>query len=323
MLSAQLTLTNSTLNANLARDFGDGGAVYSEGSVTLTNDTITANAATQYGGAIANENTSGTATLLNDTITNNSAVMAGGGLYQVDQGTGSLYVRATILTGNTNAGIASQCMGYGPINSQGYNVVGFEGDQSCQFTGPGDKVDASAHLGALKNYGGPVATEALAFPSPAILAEPAALCPATDARGALRPSNIGTAACDAGAFELAPYSHAVSCAALSGSTLTSITLSGCTPSVATSKLASAAGSFITTGGVLTWHPNNKTTSTAIHVTSPGRGLCAKGTVELDLSGVVNGGSSTYSYYFDKVAAKLCQVPVSGKVALLKSTTFTL
>lgn len=323
VLSAQLTLTNSTLNANLARDYGDGGAVHSVGVATLTNDTITGNSATQYGGAFANDNSGAVANLVNDTITNNSAVMAAGGLYQTDQGSGSLNIRGSILTGNMNSTIASQCMGYGPINSQGYNVVGFQGDQSCLFAGPGDKVDSSAHLLALANYGGPVATQALAFPSAAILAEPAAQCPSSDARGAPRPSNIGTAACDAGAFELAPYSHAVSCGSISGSSFSSITLSACTPSVSSNTSASAPGSFVTTGGTLTWHPSSKSTTTAVHVTSPGRGPCAKGSVELVLSGVVNGGSSPYAVYFDKVSATLCQIPGSGKVSLVTSTKFQL
>jgi hypothetical protein len=321
--AAQLTLSASTLNANLARDYGDGGAILSNGSLTLTNDTITGNSATQYGGGLANDNSSATATLLNDTITNNSAVMAGGGIYQTDQGSGVLNIRGSILTGNVNAGIASQCMGYGPINSQGYNIVGFEGDQSCQFVGIGDKVDSSAHLLPLANYGGPVATEALAFPSAAILAEPAAHCPASDARGNARPTNIGTAACDAGSFELTPYSHSVSCGVLSGSTYSSITLSSCTPTLRTNTSATAPGSFVTTGGSLTWHPSSKTTTTAIHVSSPGRGQCAKGSVELVLLGVVNGGSSAYGGYFDKVSATLCQVPGSGKVTLLSSTRFLL
>ena len=76
---------------------------------------------------------------------------------------------------------------------------------------PGD-----ARLGALIANGGVPLTLALGAGSDAIDRVPASAgCPATDARGALRP--VG-AACDAGAFEVAPPLVTTGAATASGST---------------------------------------------------------------------------------------------------------
>ena len=79
--------------------------------------------------------------------------------------------------------------------SKGNNI---ENGSSCGFGAAGDQT-AEPLLGPLQDNGGPGPTHALLAGSPAL--DHGAACPATDERGVVRPQG---AACDVGAYELAP-----------------------------------------------------------------------------------------------------------------------
>jgi hypothetical protein len=109
---------------------------------------------------------------------------SGGGIR--DQGTGTL--TSSILAGNT------------PTNCAGSFADGGLDIDFPESACPGAATDPL--LGALAANGGPTATQALTPGSPAIdLVPVGSACAATDQRGMARP--VG-AACDAGAYELAP-----------------------------------------------------------------------------------------------------------------------
>lgn len=186
-----LTVTASTVSGNDATGAGsDGGGIYNAngGSLATTNSTITDNTATASGGGIFNE-TGAAAISTNDTISNNSASLNnGGGIF--NNGTATL--TNTIVANNTGGNCG------GTITSSGNNL---DSGNSCAFAAAGDITGQDPLLDVLANYGGPTQTRALQAGSPALDAGNNAACPATDQRGAIRPSN-GT--CDIGAFELTP-----------------------------------------------------------------------------------------------------------------------
>ena len=170
-----MTATNVTFTGNMARttaagiasagglDFGSNSPV-----ITLTNATLSANTAT------------------GSTDSEGGDALLGGS---------NTHVENTIV----NAGIANagfeNCQG--TPTSLGHNLDSLS---QCHFTAAGDLVNTDPMLGPLQDNGGPVQTLALGSGSPAIDAGTDSGCPATDARGVLRPA--GTA-CDIGAFEVA------------------------------------------------------------------------------------------------------------------------
>ena len=101
--------------------------------------------------------------------------------------------------------------GFELVQSLGNNI---DSADQCGFHAGGDKVNTNPLLGELASNGGPVQTIALQPGSTAINAAAANACPATDARGVLRPAGGG---CDIGAFELASPSATT---ALAGSVAT-------------------------------------------------------------------------------------------------------
>jgi lysophospholipase L1-like esterase len=111
----------------------------------------------------------------------------------------------------------------------------------------------------------------------------------------------------------------VACSKLSGKTSTSIKLKTCTVLSKTNKTSSTAGTFITSGGSLTWAPSDQTTIVSVVPTSPGQGACKKNTTENDLAGIVTGGTSTYTHIYDPVSIRVC-VTKHGGVSLLPGTT---
>ncbi len=93
--SGNLTITNSTLNNNIATN-GDGGAVYSTGNLTITNSTLNNNIATNgVGGAVYS---TGNLTITNSTLNNNIATYGSGGAIR---STGNLIVKNSTLNNNT------------------------------------------------------------------------------------------------------------------------------------------------------------------------------------------------------------------------------
>jgi hypothetical protein len=99
--------------------------------------------------------------------------------------------------------------GLGPLTNtvaEGYN---FSDDDTCGFTGTGDRQNAgSPQIGALAGNGGPTMTRLPAATSPLIDGVPLAQCKAdgastvtTDQRGVTRPQGSG---CDIGSVEVVP-----------------------------------------------------------------------------------------------------------------------
>jgi hypothetical protein len=185
----------------------EGGGIHITTPTTIVNSTITGNIVSAnvqehglpLGGGIA---AAAPTTIVNSTLSGNSSRGSGSGL---DSAGGDLWAIATvqvvnsILAEGTVAAGAQNCAvePLGAIVSGGHNIDSLD---QCDFHAGGDQVDTSPALRPLAENGGPVETMALQPGSPAIDAGGAASCPATDARGVLRPAGL---ACDIGAFEVA------------------------------------------------------------------------------------------------------------------------
>jgi hypothetical protein len=76
------------------------------------------------------------------------------------------------------------------------------------------------------------------------------------------------------------------------------------------------------GDTFTWGTSGETTIVSVATSSPDQGGCRAGSVEYDVTGVVVGGTSTYTSAGDAVSARLC-INARGKVSLVKTTTFGL
>ncbi|MGH2685433.1 MAG: choice-of-anchor Q domain-containing protein, partial [Actinomycetota bacterium] len=185
-LGSSLTAVNTTLSGNRAPD--DGGGIYiATTDVSLRNATLTKNVA--------------------DEDADNSG--NGGGIENVD---GTVTVANSIVAENEDrtqgVGEGRDCSGN--LTSQGYNVIGYNGD--CTFTpATGDQVGTAfpenlldPELGPLTGNGGPTETHALLPGSPALdngspeRTSELRACEPTDQRGVPRPQGTG---CDVGAYE--------------------------------------------------------------------------------------------------------------------------
>jgi hypothetical protein len=242
-----LTLVRDALTGNQAAGTNNGGGILSNGSLTITRSTIAGNHG-HDGGGIA---FGGQLSVMDSTVAGNVAGIpgAGGEAGAILGATGStLTIASSTITGNqafagvtTTAGIASP----GSVTVENSIVAGnvaHESDQSaaavlncatpvsssghnlsdtadCGFTHAADHAGVPVLLGPLGNNGGATDTEALLPGSPA--RDGGANCPATDERGVSRPRG---AACDIGAYEVAPPLATTSTA--SGVTFGAATLKG-------------------------------------------------------------------------------------------------
>ncbi len=245
--SGTLTVTDSALSGNSAGT--DGGAIYNQASVTVEDSTLSANTAGRYGGGI--ENTDGTMSVGSSTVAGNSAGSDGGGIDiegqsspgpstvenstvtgdgapyggGIEDDEGPLTVGATIVAASTS-GAACFLQDLPSFTDQGYNI---DDDGSCGFTSPGvsDSGTIDSSLGSLADNGGTTQTVALEAGSPAIgLVTDLSLCPATDQRGAERPTS---GSCDAGAYDTngAPFDPSISAVTIGGTLATpTVTVSG-------------------------------------------------------------------------------------------------
>jgi hypothetical protein len=139
-------------------------------------------------------------TLTDSTISGNSAINVGygGGISNPD---GTVYSRNTIIAKNTAAGLGPDV--YGPVTSQGYNLIGNSSGASISpVSYTGDQIGGGAKpvidpmLAPLQDNGGPTFTQALLSGSTAIESGAAATDPdpatghsaiITDQRGFARP----------------------------------------------------------------------------------------------------------------------------------------
>jgi predicted outer membrane repeat protein len=188
---ATLTVSNSTINANVSQVSGAG--IFTAGAATLTNVTFDSNVANTFGAGFYS---GGASTLTNVTFGDNlssqgSSVAAYGGTLRLK----NTIVAAPVAAGNcfTNGGA---------IVSDGSNL---SNDNTCAafFTAGGDKNNTDPMLLALAlNAPGTTMTRALPKSSPAIDGVVKGCPPpATDQRGVSRPQGL---ACDIGAYELKP-----------------------------------------------------------------------------------------------------------------------
>ena len=194
-LESTLTVLNSTITGNSADGSYGGGIVNLEGTATVTNSTITGNSGTSgYVGGISN--IEGTLTVSSSTITANSAGEYDAGVYN-DEGTTTF--QNTILA---NSG--ANCSG--TVTSEGYNL---SSDDSCNFTGKGDKNDKAPKLEKLGYYGGDTQTLSELLKSATVDKGNPSGCTdgeghklTTDQRGYPRPGKDKTdKRCDIGAYE--------------------------------------------------------------------------------------------------------------------------
>jgi uncharacterized repeat protein (TIGR01451 family) len=109
-LNAAVTLTNSSVSANIAANVGTspGGGISNFATVTLTNSTLSDNSADGPGGGIYNS-TSGTATLTNSTVSGNGSNSGGG----IANSGGTLRLTNTTLSTNS-----AGSFGGGGINNE-------------------------------------------------------------------------------------------------------------------------------------------------------------------------------------------------------------
>jgi CSLREA domain-containing protein len=199
-----LTMTNAAVIDNeITTGYAGAISVFS-GTTTLTNSTFSGNrAATVTGPGAGAFYVGGTLNLTNVTISGNNGNAGFGGGVDLG-GTGTMNMKNTIIAGNTASGGGPDCYHPGgtTLNSLGYNLIG--DSSSCSFTlGAGDQIDVSAGLAALADNGGPSSTQALLPGSNALDKVPPASCTplTTDQRGYPRPS-ANNANCDVGAYEL-------------------------------------------------------------------------------------------------------------------------
>ena len=207
-----LTMTASTLSRNQAG--GDGGGIYAFTSdvssnaidFVAQNSTLSLNQAGGDGGGIRVEGLGEplTISLTHVTLVGNQASTGSGGGTQIDGGGGRLFMKNSLLVGNTAAGAAADCGGSGTLTSHGYNLSGT--GAGCP-TIASDLTTAPAYSfsqvvsPALLYNGGPTPTHALLSGSLARDAVPASGCISTDQRGVSRPQGVG---CDIGAYEFQP-----------------------------------------------------------------------------------------------------------------------
>jgi hypothetical protein len=123
----------------------------------------------------------------------------------------------------------------------------------------------------------------------------------------------------------------VTCSSLKGSLTSSVTIGKCTPADKNNKSASAAIASLASGsGTITWSKSGGTTDvTTTFVLAPSSTVCKapkKGVAqaqEIDITGTVTGGTSTYTSAGDTVSLTVCETLKTGKLALAKGTTASL
>jgi lysophospholipase L1-like esterase len=106
----------------------------------------------------------------------------------------------------------------------------------------------------------------------------------------------------------------VTCSSVSGNAFILIRFKTCSPFSRTNKSASAHGSFLASGGALTWAHSFQSTTASVTQTSVGLGGCKSGSTEHDVTGIVTGGTSTYTRTYDPVSLRVCETG-GGTVSL--------
>jgi hypothetical protein len=215
-----LDIRGSTISGNTATVGGGGGIlVYQRGAVSMTTSTISGNQAAGDGGGLLLKNVYEETylTVVNSTISGNSAVGTGGGVAARPDNSFLTPITLKHVLVSGNAAPTEREMSLGStisVSADDFNLFGSNGDAGIAgFTpGPTDIVPAAGVtvddiLAPLADNGGPTATHALVYGSPAVDAVPTTDpdCLGTvDQRGSPRPAGAG---CDVGSFELGARPH--------------------------------------------------------------------------------------------------------------------
>ncbi len=242
------------------------------GALTITNSTLSANLADSYSGLANISNLAETA-IFNSTIANN--LVSGSGVRYGGVGNlsgGIIRFKNTIIADNESR----NCLVSGSWTSEGHNL---SSDSFCAFTQPGDLMNTDPLLAPLGNFGGPTILHALSPGSPAIDAGDNLGCPGQDQRGIGRPvdgNNDGSALCDIGAYEARNQLEVNDRALVEGDTGTkaavfTISLSPTSSQTVTVDYATAddsalAGSdYLTASGTLSFFPGQPTKAITVSV----------------------------------------------------------
>lgn len=148
-----------------------------KGVITITDSTLSANVAVDNGGAIYVGGDMGSASFSNVTVSDNSAQRQGGSVFAEAPAT----FRSSILA-NSLAGEECAWDTISVIRTPGYNIVSHD---SCQFRGPGDLNRTDPLFDRLADNGGSTVTHTLFPGGPAI--DSAYGCGRSDRRNLTRP----------------------------------------------------------------------------------------------------------------------------------------
>jgi trimeric autotransporter adhesin len=115
----------------------------------------------------------------------------------------------------------------------------------------------------------------------------------------------------------------ISCAHATGSVdvttyAFTVTLSRCAPVSKENRTGTLTGSI--EGGTVVWQPSGQTTVGSLQMLSAPEGLCPKRMSELDVTGIITGGTSTYTVVGDAVTIHGCWNTTTNRVTLAKGTT---
>jgi hypothetical protein len=211
---AKLTVLSSTLTGNVSG--AEGGAIYTNATVlTVRNSTISGNRAgtsnTDDGGGIYHfGNGTDTITIESTTITGNSATADAGGLWEA--GDGGRMITSSIIAGNTalDEGPDVRDNGFGPGIGMSFSLLGnpdLGGGAAPINDLAANRLGVDPKLAPLADNGGPTRTHALAAGSPAL---DAGISTGADQRGVPRPFDLkgiapapGGNSADMGAYERA------------------------------------------------------------------------------------------------------------------------
>ncbi len=210
--TSTLHLRNTTVNNNTSSGTGIAGAIQANGTVTITNSTFSGNSAP--GGTGGGVYYNGSSLIItNSTLAFNSSAVGGGGFHRTGTAA-TANMRNTIIS--DNAGAAGSPDAFGPVTSQGNNVIkNITGSTGWLMS---DQQGIDPLLSPLGFHGGFGMTHFLLSSSPAInmgdncvvdatcaTANPP-VAVATDERGAARPFGPNV---DVGAVEASSEYYAV------------------------------------------------------------------------------------------------------------------
>ena len=195
LLGDSVTLTDSSLLANVAIGRGGGIFQFGYGDTAITNSTISGNVAGN-GGALGN--TYGSLHIANSTIADNVAFEHGGGVF-FRYAYYEFEARSSIIAGNTGNQVPEDLWPPGMTVSGSHDLI----TAADGVEVPADTLSADPMLAAPAPNGGPTLTQALGEGSPAIDAGSNDAGLDFDQRGEGFVRVFGAAA-DIGAFEVQP-----------------------------------------------------------------------------------------------------------------------